>query len=206
MKHDLYIFGSAARGDVATDSDIDVLVVPTDGAVPDGYPPTWSVYSRETLASYFAQGRLFAWHLYLEARVIYSVSDQPWLKYLGPPAPYQTAASDIRGLRTLLGQSISEIRRGTPSLVYEMGLIYTALRDIAMSASWVLMDAPCFSRRSPYQLPLVLPLPENLYNLAMAARHASTRGAPLPKNIEAGATLLISCQLDEWAKSICEMI
>ena len=156
MNHEIYIFGSTVRGESAIDSDIDVLAIPSDGETASSYPPTWSVYSRDTLADYFAQGRLFAWHLYLESRVVFSASDRPWLQSIGAPAEYTTAKTDIETLGGLLRRSVSEIKKGTPSLVYEMGLIYTAVRDIAMSASWKLMGKPCFSRRAPYLLPLAV--------------------------------------------------
>jgi hypothetical protein len=206
MTQEIYVFGSTVRGEIFSDSDIDVLVVPTEQFTSNDFPPDWSVYSRETLADYYAKGRLFAWHLHLEAQVIYSPLEKPWLKSIGAPAPYKTAASDIAQLGTLLCQSLSEIRAGTPSLVYEMGLIYTALRDIAMSASWTLVGMPCFSRRAPYLLPRPVPMPEALYQTAMAARHSSTRGAFIPEGIEVDAAQLVACRLEAWVDNIYKML
>lgn len=44
--HDLYIFGSVARGEMSPTSDIDVLVIPL-GNEPSQYPNAWSVYVLE---------------------------------------------------------------------------------------------------------------------------------------------------------------
>ena len=102
MTHDLYIFGSAVRGEVSSTSDIDVLVIPF-GNCQDQYPSSWSVYSAETIESYFRAGRLFAWHLYLEARCIYSSGLISYLTGLGTPASYSSAALDIDDLDEMLG-------------------------------------------------------------------------------------------------------
>ncbi len=67
MSHEIYIFGSAVRGEISRTSDIDVLVIPMKGERTE-YPTSWSVYSPEIIESYFRDGRLFAWHLHLEAK------------------------------------------------------------------------------------------------------------------------------------------
>ena len=52
MNHDIYLFGSAVRGEVDETSDADVLVVPF-GPKSDRYPDEWSVYSPQVLDSIF---------------------------------------------------------------------------------------------------------------------------------------------------------
>lgn len=202
MSHDIYLFGSLTRGEVSSDSDIDILVVPDPNHEPYQYPGDWSVYSRSTIASYYAEGRLFAWHLYLEAKCVHSASNIPWLASLGQPTAYRTAASDIDSLATLLQYSIREIRNGTASLVFELGLVYTAVRDIAMCASWSQLNRPCFSRRAPYLLPVRCPLEENVYNVAMTARHCSTRGGRVPQDCAQAAEIIKGTQLDAWVARI----
>ena len=70
MTHEIYIFGSMARGEVSPSSDTDVLVI-QDSSDQNSFPPSWSVYSMKTIETYFAAGRLFAWHLHLEAVRVY---------------------------------------------------------------------------------------------------------------------------------------
>jgi len=205
VNHDLYIFGSAVRGEVSSSSDIDVLVIPLD-SFRGGYPSDWSVYSPETIQSYFHGGRLFAWHLHLEAKCIYSAGPKPYLSTLGAPAPYSSVAKDIDDLEGMLRESLLEIQRQTSSLVYELGITYTAIRDIAMAASWTLMERPCFSRNAPYLLPRPCPLSSEAYKGAMLARHSSTRGND--HDIEPGriAEALLTAPILPWVRDIRNVI
>jgi Nucleotidyltransferase domain len=202
MSHELYAFGSLVRGDVTPSSDVDILVVPLDFAEPHRYPPGWSVYTRRTMLEYFQDGRLFAWHLHLESRCLFSPMEVPWLATLGKPAPYKTAREDVEQLGRLLAESLSEIRHASDSLVYELGLAYTAIRDIAMSASWAVAGRPNFSRNAPFELPGPCPLDCAAYRVAMAARHASTRGTVIPDGIERAAESLTAAPLDVWVTEL----
>ena len=100
MSHELYIFGSICRGEISPTSDVDVLVVPFSDDR-SYFPSNWSIYTPELLREYFSQGRLFAWHLHLEARNIFTSNVQPYLTVLGEPAPYSTMRSDIDDLEKL---------------------------------------------------------------------------------------------------------
>lgn len=201
MSHDLYIFGSAVRGEVSATSDIDVLVIPFETSHAN-YPSSWSVYSPQTIESYYRAGRLFAWHLHLEAKCIHSAVTEPFLSRLGPPAQYNSENRDIQDLQELLFQALSEIRRGSDSQIYELGLAYTAIRDIAMVASWRLLERPCFSRSAPYLLPVRCPLPVEVYEVAMLARHASTRGMSHDEDFLAASEILIAAPLAKWIDDI----
>jgi hypothetical protein len=197
MSYEIYAFGSVTRGDVSPTSDVDILVV-DDIPSSARFPRDWSVYSKTTVSKYYETGRLFAWHLHLEAVLLHPAGGGGFLAKLGTPAPYTTASDDIADLRVLLGSSIDEIRRGTPSPVYELGLIYTALRDVAMSASWQLLGKPSFSRYVPYEITPPCPLPRRTYETAMMARHASTRGTSRPSDCHAATEAILASPLLEW--------
>lgn len=201
MSHEIYIFGSAVRGEVSSTSDIDVLVIPMQGGRTD-YPASWSVYSPEIIESYYRDGRLFAWHLYLEAQRIFPLEGISYLERLGAPAQYTTAQSDIFDLEYMLTESLNEIRTGTNSLIYELGIAYTAIRDIAMSASWFLLEKPSFSRYTPYLLTNACPLPIDAYRGAMVARHQATRGTVHPFDSDAVASMLLSSPILEWVNNL----
>lgn len=201
MNHEIYVFGSATRGEISPSSDLDVLVI-RDGPAPGMYPPSWSVYSRATVESYYSAGRLFAWHLHLEATRVYPRSGSGFLSDLGEPAPYGTMADDLADLEHLLAESVHELKDGSPSQVYELGLAYTAIRDIAMSASWALLGKPSFSRYAPYKIPIPCPLPPAIYHTAMSARYASTRGLPLPMDYSAAAEYFKTSSVLEWAELV----
>lgn len=201
MNHDLYIFGSAVRGEVSSSSDIDVLVIPL-GSSRGEYPSDWSVYSPEIIQSYFHAGRLFAWHLHLEAKCIHSAGPVPYLSTLGSPAPYSSVGKDIDDLEGMLRESLLQIQHQTNSLIYELGIAYTAIRDIAMASSWVLMERPCFSRNAPYLLPRPCPLPSEIYKGAMLARHSSTRGSDYEIEPEKIAKALLTTPILPWIRDI----
>ncbi|MDO9310727.1 MAG: nucleotidyltransferase domain-containing protein [Nitrosomonas sp.] len=201
MNHEIYVFGSIGRGEACPTSDVDILVLPlTDDR--SQFPAGWSIYSPELVQEYFLQGRLFAWHLHLEAQCIFSPNDTPFLDTLGAPGPYATMTKDIDDLEQLLEEAIRELESGTNSMVYELGIVYTAIRDIAMSASWALLGAPCFSRSAPYKLPIPCPLPLTAYETAMLARHSSTRGIEVHSNLERAAQEIIQAPLRQWIESL----
>ncbi len=201
MRHEIYVFGSMTRGEVSSSSDADVLVI-QDISEPKLLPPSWSVYSKKTIEGYFADGRLFAWHLHLEAVRVYPRSGVGFLAELGKPAPYSSLAADLADLRLLLANSLSELENDSPSSVYELGIVHTAIRDIAMAASWTMLEKPSFSRYAPYELPIVCPLPIPIYEIAMRARHASTRGAEMPRDVDIAVSYFKANPILEWVESV----
>jgi len=201
MTHEIYVFGSMTRRDVSSSSDADVLVI-QENSEPDSFPPSWSVYSKKTIATYFATGRLFAWHLHLESVRVYPRVGSGFLTNLGEPAPYSSMAEDLADLRFLLENSMLELQNDSPSPIYEIGIAYTAIRDIAMAASWSMLAKPSFSRYAPYELPVRCPIPRAVYEAAMKARHASTRGTAEPRDYDLAANHLKATPLLEWVELI----
>lgn len=197
MTYEIYAFGSVTRGDVSPTSDVDILVV-DDTPSSSRFPRDWSVYSKAVVSNYYKAGRLFAWHLHLQAVLLHPAGGGGFLAQLGAPARYTTAADDIAELRVLLCSSIDEIRRCSPNQIYELGLVYTSLRDVAMSASWQLLGRPSFSRYAPYEINPPCPLPLFAYETAMKSRHASTRGTPQPSDYNAAADAVLASPLLEW--------
>ncbi len=201
MSHEIYVFGSVTRGEIAPTSDIDVLVFPFAGER-SRFPSGWSVYSPALIEEYYRKGRLFAWHLHLEAQCVYSPNATPYLDTIGPPATYSTMSQDVDDLEDLLIEALAEIRAKTKSIVYELGIAYTAIRDIAMSASWVFFDQPCFSRNAPYVLPFPCPLPVAAYHSAMLARHSSTRGIDTDIDTANTSQELLQAPLGPWIQAL----
>ena len=197
MTYEIYAFGSVTRGDVSRTSDVDILVL-DDIPASSNFPRDWSVYSKATVSNYYEAGRLFAWHLHQEAVLLHPAGTSGFLSTLGAPSRYATATDDIADLRLLLSSSIDEIRRGSPNQIYELGLIYTALRDVAMSASWQLLGRPSFSRYAPYEVTPPCPLPRPAYETAMKSRHASTRGTPQPPGCHDAAGAVLASPLLQW--------
>lgn len=189
------------RGEVSSSSDADVLVI-QDSPAQNSFPPSWGVYSKKTIEAYFSAGRLFAWHLHLEAVQIYPRSGVGFLADLGEPSPYSSVVEDLADLQVLLENSLIELQKNSPSSIYEIGLTYTAIRDIAMAASWSILEKPSFSRYAPYELPVQCPLPLAIYETAIRARHASTRGTVEPSEYDLAASYIKACPILEWVESI----
>ncbi len=206
MSHELYIFGSITRGEITPTSDLDVLVVPFNGQVRSSYPAAWSCYKERSLRRMHGEGRLFAWHLFLDSVCIHSDRPVPLLIELGPPSEYSTADKDIRELTRLLTDSLKELSTNSPNMVYELGILHTCLRDIAMSASWHLLERPTFSQMAPYELPVDFPLAVADYKAMMLARHASTRGAEAPFGQQALRGRLLTAPLIDWVAQIKDRI
>jgi hypothetical protein len=201
MNHEIYIFGSICRGELCPTSDVDVLVLPF-AKDRSNFPISWSIYSPELLREYFSQGRLFAWHLHLEAKCVFSLHQTPYLTALGTPAPYSTMNRDIDELEELLHEAIYELANGTNSVVYELGIAYTAIRDIAMSASWSLLGAPCFSSDAPFRLPNPCPIEFTTYKQAKLARHSSTRGTEIETDLGQVVSEIIRAPFEQWIDSL----
>ena len=182
------VFGSMARGDNDGQSAADILVVVRDrsGKVPErvvmdyvrpsvNVSPTISWYGRDRLQNMFRSGHLFAWHLSRESRALWGPADIQEL--FGEPAPYQDALLDISSFQTIIEGIPAALRSCPRNAVYEMGLLYVCVRNIAMSASWHLCDAPDFTRYSPFNFKSRQFCASRAdYELAMACRMASQRG------------------------------
>ncbi len=201
MSHEIYIFGSACRGEARPTSDVDVLVLPFDEDT-STFPSAWSVYRPELIREYYRLGRLFAWHLFLEAKCVFSTNDTPSLQSMGEPAPYSSMVEDIDDLEFLLKEALGELENGTHNKVFELGIVYTALRDIAMSASWSLTGSPCFSAFAPFHLPVDFPIEQRVYEKAMLARHSSTRGVEIEFDLDQAVEDVSSACLDRWVDEL----
>ena len=110
--------------------------------------------------------------------------------------------SDIDDLEELLQESLDELRNGTNSEIFELGIAYTAIRDIAMSASWTILGAPCFSSDAPYRLPNPPPLEIGTYRQAMLARHSSTRGTEITVELDKAVKEIIDAPFGRWINSL----
>jgi len=194
----VYLFGSAARGDVDCASDTDLLIVyderPSECVKAHarsclrrafGKNCSFAEYSRRRLAELFNEGHLFAWHLFYEGKVV----QVPQLCMTGSfvatrPMPYIAGMRDAERFSRLLRSTVDRLSDHGSSPVYEAGIAYVALRNIGMSLSSALFERPNFTRWAPFRVSDVLlgstPLSRSQYNRMIAARHVSQRGGNAP--------------------------
>ncbi|QQO14172.1 hypothetical protein JJB99_33530 [Bradyrhizobium diazoefficiens] len=108
--------------------------------------------------------------------------------------------------------SFQNVLRGIPkqlaennnNAVYEAGLIYVCLRNIAMAASSELCTRPDFSRYSPFKLPLKTRCPISVaqYETIMNCRMAGQRGLPPPKGMINAKVMDLFNKLEPWVQDI----
>lgn len=164
-----------------------------------------SWYGGNRLREMFGNGELFAWHLYRETSPIYET--EPFLRELGIPSPYRGGIEDIKSFQTILDGIPAQVEEAPANSIYEMGLLYVCLRNIAMAASWTLREAPDFSRYSPFHLDRVsnVPISREEYDVAMACRLAGQRGLT-PPTIEGSQVLCLHAKLDVWISEILSIL
>jgi len=185
------LFGSRARGDAEECSDTDILCV-LDAVTDDvktavselvykdiGKDVSISFYGRERFSEMFAEGHLFAWHIFRESRFLHGFIASDWMETLGEPGPYIDAIWDVRELAEIMATVPENLMNCPANAIYEGGLLYLCMRNIAMSLSWYSQKGLNFSRFAP--LELSEPFPEfpmnpNRYSSYMRCRLASTRG------------------------------
>jgi hypothetical protein len=217
-----FLFGSSARGDADSSSDIDVLLVyEHEPSILErqrakelvfeqlGKECSFAEYTSERLSGMFSDGHLFAWHLYLEARAL-DVAGVSSANFAFPqPEPYLYALRDAMNFMDLLRSCAAEVARKTACLVYEAGLGYVAIRNIGMSLSALALTRPVFDRHVAFKVARALgtasPCRLEEYDLLVAARHSSQRGLDAP-NLNVNALLsTLNCAI-EWAEQSIEVI
>ncbi|WP_066820941.1 nucleotidyltransferase domain-containing protein [Sphingomonas mali] len=212
----VYLFGSVARGDRDQRSDVDLLAVVADGEgkvdeqevvlhIPldlRDLEPSVSWYGRQRLGQMFANGELFAWHLYRETVPLFEAV--PVIAELGEPTPYCDAALDVASFEKILSGIPAQLRASPENAVYELGLVYVCLRNICMAASAMLCDRPDFSRYSPFHLKEVVDVPITMaeYDLAMTCRMAGQRGLQPPQKVTQSQVLSIHDRLVSWVAGL----
>jgi hypothetical protein len=207
-----YIFGSVGRGQQDHLSDLDVLAVVKNGTgrisdsviaatIPDhlrSLKLSIAWYGDERVRKMFAHGELFAWHLYMENIPI--VDPHRFLAGLGRPSEYREFGADVSSFRKIMIGIPIQLSLNENNAVYEAGLLYVCLRNIAMSASWIFCERPNFSRYSPFNLSRFSQCPISVedYETTMACRLAGQRGAPPPSGVNRDFVSGLFDKLEPW--------
>jgi hypothetical protein len=191
----LCLFGSASRGDADELSDFDVLAVVEDGSgrqhekwiaalVREQYGMNASIsfYGESRLRKMFLSGHLFAWHLFTESKPVLDFPSAQ--EVFGRPSEYNDGQSDVADLITLLESVPQSTRKSPNNAIYEYGIVYVCLRNIAISASYHLGPKLDFSRYAPYLLgDASLPLARGCYERAFQCRASGQRGCAPPVGV-----------------------
>lgn len=172
----IYAFGSICRGDVTPESDVDLLAV-TEGMDARFDASAYSIYSYKRLRHLWEEGNPFAWHLFLESRLLFSDDQSDFVRALGRPRPYLAAVSDCDKFSVLFASARASLLAETNSPTFELSTIFLAVRNFATCFSLGVTMKPDFSRRSALQLgPHSLDIGPNEFSILERARIMSTRG------------------------------
>ena len=172
----IYAFGSVCRGEVTLHSDVDLLAV-VEGVDPRFDPEIYSIYSKGRLASLWQEGNPFAWHLALESVLIYTSNGQNYLGTLGEPDTYCGTYSDCRKFYSIYKDALYQLKHETTSEVFELSIVFLAIRNLATCYSLGETEKPSFSRDSALKLEKCpLSINPTAYDILSHARTLSTRG------------------------------
>lgn len=215
-----YIFGSVGRGQHDALSDLDILAVVENGKgrVADSFvvatvpiefsclKPSIAWYGGERLRQMFNDGELFAWHLFHETIPIFD--PKGFLGGLGRPSEYRDVVADMMSFNKVIVGIPGQLIKNESNAVYEAGLFYVCLRNIAMSASWALCRAPDFSRYSPFNLLDIRACPISVgdYEKTMNCRLAGQRGLPPPSGVDGAFVLNAFDLVYPWIQELVPLV
>ena len=199
----IYVFGSICRGDVRQGSDIDLL------ALVDGYearfdPDVFSVYSYGRVAELWSEGNPFAWHLFLESKLIFASDGSDFLNSLNSPVRYTACVQDCEKFYGVFCEAYDSITSRSASKVFELSTLFLSIRNIATCFSLGVTNNPDFSRNSARNLGKDrVPITNGPYTILERARILSTRGKGRPiTDKEVAETLLELHTVKDWMKAL----
>lgn len=172
----IYAFGSICRGDIGPESDIDLLVI-VDGFDARFDPDVYSIYSRQRIQEIWAEGNPFAWHLSLESRLLHSSDGTDILGELGRPTRYGACARDCKKFQALFLDAQSSIASGRTTKVFDLSMVFLAIRNFATCFSLGFLGSPDFSRHAAIRIGASsLAISVDAYKVLERARILCTRG------------------------------
>ncbi|MBI2968386.1 MAG: nucleotidyltransferase domain-containing protein [Bacteroidetes bacterium] len=206
---DVYIYGSIVRGELDDRSDIDVLTIVNKkekSIASKKLPSYFTIYSQKRIKEYYDSGSLFAWHLYQDSKLIYS-DGSDYLSKLGEPNSYRNQKHDLDIMINLLNTAVRNVRMSSVNIIYELGIIYAAIRNIGIIASWFDEVGFSCSRYVPFMLKNTkFPFKKDLYETLINCRHATTRGTININFTHITKIKLMITPLIKWAEQISNQI
>ena len=151
---EVWLFGSAARGDVDDVSDVDVLIAgPLTPKDLDRLPYRRSQlsvvrYSWDELAHMAAYGSLFLHHVRLEGRLVQPATGDRLRNLLDSLPPYHRAEHELTSFRQVL-DDVEESLTEESSPAFELSVIATAVRHSCILGCYAI-GRPTFGRRTAF--------------------------------------------------------
>jgi len=199
----IYAFGSVCRGDVSPGSDIDLLAV-VQGHDPRFSPDDYSIYSYERIREIWEEGNPFAWHLAIESKLLYSCNESDFLKSLGKPTAYKNCLQDCEKFFALFKEARASFESQAESKVFDLSMVFLAIRNFATCFSLGTLDRPDFSRSSALRLgEHSLSIPRDAYKVLERSRILCTRAiGESVTDREAQVAFGQFSRIEEWMKGL----
>ena len=198
----IYVFGSLVRGDWDADSDTDVLAIGSDKELKD-LPERFLRYTLLDIENIFRKGDMFAHHLYRESKLVYSSNGIDILANLGRPNRYLTHKEDARQFFNIANDALLSLERNECTQIFDMGLLYMCLRDLAMILSYKEGDIT-FSKFAHFHAKIPLLLDKDKYLFLKKCRAAATRGQRIKEIVS--LTFQDRKNIYDWLKLVEEAI
>lgn len=199
----IYAFGSVCRGEVDAASDIDMLAI-VNGHDTRFNPSDYSIYSYARISEIWEQGNPFAWHLFLESKLVYSDDATDYLRSLGKPAPYSSGLADCKKFHEIFLSAKDSLERTDLAEIFDLSSVFLAVRNFATCYSLSRGVKPDFSRNSARNLGAEsVSIDNSIYCLLERSRVLCTRGiGDLLRPQEIIEAKLALDTIDCWMKSI----
>lgn len=192
----IYAFGSVCRGEVDASSDVDMLAIVNDYDSRFN-PSDYSVYSYERIHELWDQGNPFAWHLFLESKLVYSQDDIDFLQSIGKPSTYKSGVEDCEKFREIFSSAKKSLDCSNLTEIFDLSSVFLAIRNFATCYSLHSELSPDFSRNSARNLGShSILIDASTYSLLERSRVLCTRGV---------GEVLNSAEIDRAKKTLGEI-
>ena len=203
----IYAFGSVCRGEIDVASDIDMLAI-VNGHDARFKLSDYSIYSYVRIKEIWEQGNPFAWHLFLESKLVYSEDSTDYLRLIGKPNIYSSGITDCIKFHEIFLSAKNSLEKTDLTEIFDLSSVFLGVRNFATCYSLSRGVKPDFSRNSAKNLGLEsVPIDNSIYRLLERSRVLCTRGIGdllTPQEI-ADAKLALGT-IDCWMKNIiCNM-
>ena len=195
----IYAFGSVCRGDVSPQSDIDLLAI-VEGHDARFSAQDYSIYSYQRIREIWQEGNPFAWHLAIESKMLFASDETDFLFSIGKPGPYRRCREDCEKFRALFEEATVSFASHPESKIFDLSMVFLAIRNFATCYSLGTMDKPDFSRSAALRLgDRSLSIAPDAYEVLQRCRILSTRGTG--ESVSAQEAALASAhfgRIGEW--------
>jgi hypothetical protein len=172
----IYAFGSLCRGQVDLESDVDLLAI-VDGHDDRFDPSKFSIYSYKRVREIWQEGNPFAWHLCLEAKMLFSENGDDFLRHLGSPSRYSNCLADCKRFFRLFEDAAASLNTDARSTIFDLSTIFLSIRNFSTCYSLGKSPRPDFSRHAALSMrTFPAPLKPEFHRVIERARILCTRG------------------------------